>query len=103
MGCSAHATYMEVKFLKNLKTLLYKKSFDDEAYVPLDFIQKRFKVDQLPKRNSIPRGVRSSKKQEILSKLVPLMPINRQTFWHALPQSDNVGDLIRDEALMQDV
>lgn len=87
---------VEAKFVKGSRNLFYKTDFD-ESYQELNFLMQKFNVNTIPPlSNTIPRGVKSSKKEGIVTKLVPLMPLNRREFWLNLPTSDNYIDLQTD-------
>ena len=48
---------------------------------------------RLPRKNGTPRGVNKAKKDDILKKLLHLMPENRWRFWETLPESLEGDDL----------
>ncbi|KAI8427301.1 hypothetical protein MSG28_001888 [Choristoneura fumiferana] len=95
LRCFLLKDVVEVKFLRGERTLLYKKQFVEE-YKVLDFLQKKYSVHELPTNNppTTSRGIKTVKKHEIISKLVPLMPTNRKQFWINLPENSNSLDLI---------
>lgn len=70
--------------------LKYKKSHGNEAFQELDFLQtKIIKNKEFPNApQKVERGIAKERKQEIIGKLVPLMPENRRSFWLNLPVSD---------------
>lgn len=79
-----------VKAEKGDFDLKYKRSFK-ELWQTLNFLQvKIVKTRCFPSVSAKlePRGIRAERKAEIISKLVPLMPENRQLFWKNLPISD---------------
>jgi hypothetical protein len=84
---------VEVKFINGCRNLFYKEDFD-ESYVELDFLMKKFNNKLFPEVADTPRGVKTNKKEGIISKLVPLMPLNRRQFWLTLPTNDKVEDLV---------
>lgn len=64
--------------------------FVKESYTESNFLTQRYDCKILPPAtNSQPRGVKSAKKEGIISKLVYLMPPNRRKFWLDLPVSEN--------------
>lgn len=84
---------VEVKFINGCRNLFYKEDFD-ESFVELDFLMKKFNIKLFPEMTDSPRGVKPNKKEGIVSKLVPLMPLNRRHFWYSLPTNDKVEDLV---------
>ena len=48
----------------------------------------------LPPQNSKPKGIQDSKKMGIIRNLCSLMPFAKQEFWHNVPDSDTVRDLL---------
>uniref|UniRef100_A0A6P7HCL4 Uncharacterized protein LOC114349158 n=1 Tax=Diabrotica virgifera virgifera TaxID=50390 RepID=A0A6P7HCL4_DIAVI len=84
-----------IKAERGKDTLLYRLCYDE--YCPLqelDFMTKKGaeKAKSPPIFRTAPRGICSAKKQDIITKLLPLMPENRKRFWLDLPESD-VPDL----------
>jgi len=51
-------------------------------------------MGQLPPTNQEPRGVSNSKKEDIVKKLTPLMPLNRRDFWTSLFVNDSSNDFV---------
>lgn len=84
---------VEVVFTKNSRNIKYKTDFDQNEYNELDFLQKKFNVSEKPEIIENPRGIQKEKKEIILSKLVKLMPENRQAFWINLPETNGFVDL----------
>lgn len=86
-----------VKFIKNSSKMLYSTNFDDKELKEMDFLQKKFIRGintYKPKQIDQPRGVCVNKKNEIISKLLPLMPKSRENFWINLPVSVTSTDLV---------
>ena len=73
------------------ETLFFKENFSDREASACSFIKKGY--DPTPKIRQKPRGVAKEKKDNILQKLVPLMPHNRRSFWEDLPVSLKSKDL----------
>lgn len=84
---------VEVKFINGSKNMFYKYDFD-EPYQELDFLMKKHDIRVLPRMLDTPRGIKESKKEGIVKKLVPLMPMNRRDFWLQLPTSNDSQDLV---------
>jgi len=91
------ADVVQVKFVRGRHTLQYKTSFSAESFTEFCFLKKSFKLVNPGMMRSFPRGVSSGKKRDILTKLCPLMPLNRHVFWKNLPENDTVEDLIEHE------
>ncbi|KAL5236485.1 hypothetical protein ACI65C_003895 [Semiaphis heraclei] len=86
-----------VTFFKGSTKMEYYTNFD-EAPKELDFLQKKFLktiIDYEPDKIIEPRGINIEKKNEIVKKLLPLMPNNRKHFWTTLPVSLTSEDLVR--------
>lgn len=92
---------VDVKFVSGSRKMFYKVDFD-EPYKELDFLVKKFDVELLPETNNSPRGIKQSKKDGIVSKLVPLMPSNRRQFWINLPVCDASEDLVSGGQMITD-
>lgn len=74
-----------IQFQRGSFGMGFKKSHADQQFQVIDFAKatiKTMKTSQLRPRD---RGVAQDKKNDILTKLVPLMPSNRHTFWKDLP------------------
>ncbi|XP_045457965.1 uncharacterized protein LOC123668235 isoform X2 [Melitaea cinxia] len=65
----------------------------DEQFQELDFLAKKFDIQSIAPVVKEPRGVKSVKKNDIINKLVPMMPESRRAFWHHLPTNDKSVDL----------
>lgn len=90
------ADIVEVVFLRNSRNLKFKTEFDQEVYIEVDFLQKKFNVNCKPEVLGNSRGIKYRKKQTILEKLVPLMPENRREFWKNLTENHDSSDLQTD-------
>lgn len=86
-------TLVEVKFISGSRKLFFKTDFDDQ-FVELDFLMKRFNHRVLPAMKTTPRGIKEIKKEGIIKKLLPLMPMNRREFWIGLPTCNASPDLV---------
>lgn len=91
------SSIVKVKFVRGSRHMLYKTSFSDD-FASLDFIVKKFDVTVWPKTIDGPRGIKTSKKEEILAKLVHLMPDSRKQFWYDLPVNDASPDLLEEDS-----
>ncbi|KAG8246556.1 hypothetical protein J6590_082328 [Homalodisca vitripennis] len=86
---------VHVLFQRGSFDMFYRKSFSGEVF-QLSFLKAGFtKKREVPKPNTrtSPRGVNKEKKQDIIKKLVPLMPPNSHGFWVDLAVSEE-PDLI---------
>ena len=78
-------------------TKLYWNSFTGTVFKSGQFLQKKFR-EQCKKQCFLPekgaaRGVNLKKKDDILKKLIDLMPRNRRRFWVNLPSNEASADL----------
>lgn len=62
--------------------------------IPLDFLNAKANKNGIgkPDKKKYCRGIKLTKKDEIIQKLCPLMPENRREFWKNIPGAD-VSDL----------
>lgn len=84
----------QLQFRKSSWSVWLKKSHIQEAFEEFDFMKKKSMKPMnpsllRPQARGIPRG----KKEDIITKLCPLMPENRREFWNELLTSE-VPDLI---------
>lgn len=82
---------MSVKAEKGEFLFNYKESHVSDWKI-LDFLQVKFiKKKSFPvvSNKTLPRGIQKERRDEIIAKLVPLMPENRRHFWITLPVSNN--------------
>ncbi|KAL4100879.1 hypothetical protein QTP88_020908 [Uroleucon formosanum] len=87
------------KFKRGSITMFYSTDFDNEVLPELDFLQKKFIKNITSYEPEIivqNRGIPAIKKKDIIEKLVPLMPANRELFWTELPVSLTLADLVED-------
>ncbi|CAH2101389.1 unnamed protein product [Euphydryas editha] len=78
---------MSVKAEKGHYNIKFKDNLESE-WKELDFLQvKKNKVFPKAVSKSAPRGITKERKEEILAKLVPLIPEHRRIFCRTLPES----------------
>jgi len=83
-----------VKFERGSTSMAYKTDFTSASFRELKFLTaKATKGMTMPPARVNARGIPQEKKDDILSKLVPLMPPNRKAFWADIPVA-NVPDLV---------
>ena len=86
-----------VQFRKINTRIYWKTSLEKSEFKSGPFLQKKFcdicRKKRLPRKKGIPRGVNKGKKDDILLKLLNLMPENRRKFWETLPESLDSEDL----------
>ena len=86
-----------LQFRRGSKSLFYKKRHSDVQYAELDFMKKKsasaVPIPLQPFRKK-DRGISKAKKEDIIKKLVPLMPANRKKFWNEIAVTDQSPDLI---------
>jgi len=88
----------EIQFRKGETKLFWKKNMDDAEYEEGEFLKKKTAAHiqrEVPYQSAqMPRGITTRKKDELRSKLCPLMPVNRREFWNSLVVNDESADLI---------
>ena len=87
-----------VKAERGQNSIEYKNTFDQQTAFKCNFFNARTAKQGVPTAvaRSSARGVPQEKKDDILRKLMGLMPSTRQTFWKDLPVA-HVSDLVTDE------
>ncbi len=75
-----------LQFRQGQKIFYYKKSFKED-FLAADLLKQKFLLEE-PQAETIPRGISAERKGSILTKLGPLMPVNRKYFWEHLHESD---------------
>ena len=87
-----------VQFRKNETKMYWKESHEDSEFRSACFLKKKtaakIQKGMFPRTHMEPRGISSSKKEGITTKLVPLMPHNRHSFWNSLFVNESSTDLI---------
>jgi len=76
----------QVRFVKGSRCMHYKLKPDDEER-QYAFLTKKFKLADPPSIVG-DRGIPSEKKRGIITKLCPLMPLQKKVFWKGLHASD---------------
>jgi hypothetical protein len=84
----------KVMFKRGSNNIFYKKSHTDVTYIEFDVMKQNASFAAMPQKNNIARGVPSTKKQDIITKLCPLLPKESHQFWHDLKVNDGSPDLI---------
>ena len=88
----------QIQVERGIYKLAYKLTYEEtEQLKELDFWKAKIIKRGFPpvEVHENPRGIPHSKKDDIITKLVPLMPKSRRQFWEKLAVSD-VNDLITD-------
>lgn len=91
----------EISFIRTTRgqrTLIYRNGINTDN-LQLNFLSAKAmanKISNKPLANGIERGIEKSKKDEIVHKLLPLMPTSRHDFWKSLRVAD-VHDLAQVE------
>lgn len=77
---------VKVSFKRGTTAMSYQNDFT-EPELQINFINATFAKNGIPKpmAHSIPRGISTTRKNTILSKLVSIMPQTRIPFWENLP------------------
>ena len=86
-----------VVFKRGETKMYWKQRHSDQSFKSGEFLTKKFR-DQVNKcrpihQKSGPRGVNSLKLDDIISKLLPLMPPTYKIFWQNLTSSAEAKDL----------
>ena len=83
-----------VKFQRGTSKMFWKTSFADLEFKSSEFLQKKMSAKCLkglfelnPLYPTGAPGIESSRKNDIITKLIPLMPENRRSFWQNLKES----------------
>lgn len=93
---------IEVKFQRGSRNMFYKE-LDNLKYNELNFLQRKYNISTEFDKINEARGIPPAKKQEINSKLVPLMqPPNRRDFWKNLKENTSSVDLVDDGQMTDD-
>ena len=84
------SSVQEVLFQKGSTKLFWKHSLEDAEYESGDFLKKKvsacfLKGDHPFRCKEEPRSVSRQKRDDIVSKLCPLMPENRAVVWNDIP------------------
>ncbi|KAG5900557.1 hypothetical protein JTB14_022864 [Gonioctena quinquepunctata] len=83
-----------VQFQRNKKSLWYKNKFSDEP-LELNFLTaKYYSKSNIPKaaQRNRNRGISAERKNNLISKLRPIIPANRLAFWEELQVSEEMCD-----------
>lgn len=80
------ANVSSAQFRRGSRNLFYKNSHTSD-FLEFSFIKKDFVLQEKPAYKG-PRGVSQAKKDDILKKLLPLMPGSRRAFWQDLTVSE---------------
>ena len=88
---------LKIQFRKGETKMFWKTSFGESDYQPGEFLQKKFRdqcLKEIPiKSKGHARGVNKKKEDDILKKLVEMMPKTRRSFWESLPENEAREDL----------
>lgn len=76
----------EIQFRRGSRLMFYKHHTEDE-FREFDFLKKTYRIALPGLLRQRPKGILKSKKNDIVKKLCPLMPINRRKFWQELAET----------------
>lgn len=82
--------------------MLYSTNFNDKEFKEIDFLQNKFIKNinnYKPKQIDQLRGICINKKNEIISKLSPLMPKSRENVWISLAVCETSTDVVENIGL----
>ena len=82
----------EVEFHKGSRSMWCKESFDNDQ-TEVNFLKPKVSIETTPDTMQQPRGISTSKKQNIV-KLVASLPAPKRKFWLDMPVNDGSKDLI---------
>ena len=78
--------------------MFWKESYLQEEFQSCIFLKKKveamIKLGKFPASRREPRDITTSKKHDIVEKLLPLMPGNRHEFWRNLFVNNDSNDLV---------
>ena len=74
------------------RNLHFKTSHADDDFQQVDFLKNAFSLDLPPKLRTEGRGIPDAKKTDIVSKLCPMMPASRRSFWENMMIGDAVDN-----------
>ena len=69
-----------IQFRRGSSHLFFKNSHTEEEFLELDFLKRNFRLVTPDKLREQGRGIPSKKKDDIIKKLCPLMPVSRRQF-----------------------
>ena len=85
-------------FKKSETKMFWKESYLQEEFQLCIFLKKKIeamiKLGKFPPSRREPRGITTSKKNDIVEKLLPLMPGNRHEFWRSQFVNNDSNDLV---------
>lgn len=83
---------VHVRFTRGLKTLDYKNNFSED-FTTLNFLTAKALKGNLPQPKPLetPQGISKERKDNLITKLSPIIPENRLKFWRELPVSETAG------------
>ena len=85
-------------FKKSESKMFWKESYLQEEFQSCIFLKKKIeamiKLGKFPPSRREPRGITTSKKNDIVEKLLPLMPGNRHEFWRSQFVNNDSNDLV---------
>lgn len=80
---------VHLQFKRGQRVLFYKTKFCDEEFQELNFLAAKYVKESLPKPQTctLPRGIDSVRKNNLIEKLRAIIPPHRINFWENLPVS----------------
>ena len=88
----------EIQFRKGSTKIFWKESFEETVHRESEFLKKKSRKEFIYKWKPYPRkgearGIEQKKKEDILSKLGPLLKPGKLRFWENIPSNINSKDL----------
>ncbi|KAL1279358.1 hypothetical protein QQF64_026031 [Cirrhinus molitorella] len=81
-----------IQLRRGSRSMFFKLTHADAHFNELDFLLTRFELKVPSVLRPHDRGIEEAKKNDIIKKLCPFMPLSRRAFWCSLPVSDVVED-----------
>lgn len=87
---------VEIKFERGLHDFFYKTDYQQPYIKSSNILKRKSEVGTFPEKKTTPRGIKESKKEQILKELVPKMADSRKQFWINLHVNDGSEDLLEE-------
>jgi hypothetical protein len=85
---------VSARFVRGSLNFEFKMDYIGNYKSYSSLLKNNVHMDQPFSMRTHPRGISSSKKEEILEKLVPLMPAHRRGYWQRMPANNESQNLL---------
>ncbi|KAK9976963.1 hypothetical protein ABG768_018784 [Culter alburnus] len=75
-----------IQLRRGSRAMYFKLSHDEEEFTQLNFLMKKVTMEYPKEKRAGDKGIEREKKWEIITKLCPMMPLNRRQFWENLAE-----------------